>query len=219
MSSIFLFTPKLLLDLQNMNSVLKSSIYKVSDRSTVQKAKQQCNSRSSNPERIFSVGVGNQIHRGLFFFFIKYFKDSEKQIQGCRASEAFAWCLLCLFILSVLHSFWKPQQNKLGSESTVQGYKYPRRKSFEHIHSSFFFLPVPFVWRVIAKSKHANEAVALLSRRNRKWAGRIEWNPFPPFVPLSPRWSVDVGQAVKWTSCGSWHLLQGAQHCHGKVNI
>lgn len=105
MSSIFLFTPKLLLDLQNMNSVLKSSIYKVPDRSMVQKAKQQCNSRSSNPERIFSVGVGNQIHKGAFFFLIKYFKDSEKQIQGCRASQTFAWCLLCLFILSVLHSF------------------------------------------------------------------------------------------------------------------
>lgn len=43
-SSIFLFTQKLLLDLENMNSVLKSYIYK--GPQTVQKTKQQRKSRS-----------------------------------------------------------------------------------------------------------------------------------------------------------------------------
>lgn len=42
----FFFTQKLLLDLENMNNVLKSHIYKVSDPSMVQNTKQQCNSRS-----------------------------------------------------------------------------------------------------------------------------------------------------------------------------
>lgn len=51
----------------------------------------------------------------------------------------------------------------------MQGYKYPTRKCFEHIHSSFFLL-APFTWRVIAKSKHKQ------SPRKRRLARTIDYD-------------------------------------------
>lgn len=145
MSSIFLFTPKLLLDLQNMNSVLKSSIYKVSDRSTVQKAKQQCNSRSSKPERIFSVGVGNQIHRGLFFFFslsiLKTVKSRSRAVKHRRPLPGV--CYVCSFCqsctLSENHSNINRAQNLQCRDINI-----PQENALNISTALFFFLLVPF---------------------------------------------------------------------------